>query len=76
MARGPLWMTWENGVIPEDLQKAFAKNPEALENYNSFSRTYRKSYLYWLNQAKRPATRDNRIKEIVKLCKQNIKERS
>ena len=66
----------ENGIIPEDLQKAFTNNPEAFENYNNFSRTYRKSYLYWLNQAKRPATRENRIKEIVKLCKQNIKERS
>ena len=66
----------ENGIIPDDLQKAFENSPEALENYNNFSRTYRKSYLYWLNQAKRTATRDKRIKEIVKLCKQNIKERS
>ena len=66
----------ENGIIPEDLQKAFANNPEALENYKNFSWTYRKSYLYWLNQAKRPDTRDKRIEEIVKLCGQNIKARS
>ena len=66
----------ENGIIPQDLQAAFDKTPQAMENYNSFSRTYRKSYLYWLNQAKRPATRVKRIEEIIHLCKNNIKERN
>ena len=65
----------EDLVIPKDLEIAFQKNKKAMENYNSFSKTYRKSYLYWLNQAKRPATREARIEEIVKLCEQNIKSR-
>lgn len=66
----------ENGIIPEDLQQAFAKNPTAFENYNNFAPSYRKSYLYWLNQAKREATRDKRIEEIIKLCEGNVKSRS
>ena len=66
----------ENGVVPEDLQAAFDNNPLAFENYNNFSPSYRKSYLYWLNQAKREATRTKRIAEIVKLCEMNIKSRS
>lgn len=65
----------ENHIMPEDLIQAFEQNPLALENYNNFSPSYRKSYLYWLNQAKRAETRANRITEIVSLCEQNIKSR-
>ena len=65
----------ENLEIPADLQKAFAVNKQALENFNNYSKTYRKSYLYWLNQAKREETRQKRIEEIVSLCEQNIKSR-
>jgi len=66
----------EKGIVPEDLQKAFDKNPKAFENYQSFTRGQRKSYLYWLNQAKRPETKQKRIKEIVRLCMNNIKART
>ena len=65
----------ENGVIPEKLQEAFDKNITAFKNYQSFTRGQRKSYLYWLNQAKREGTREKRIKEIVANCTQNIKAR-
>ncbi|WP_445732479.1 YdeI/OmpD-associated family protein [Mariniflexile sp.] len=66
----------ENGIIPEDLQKEFDKNPRAFENYQSFATSYRKSYLYWLNQAKREDTRTKRITEIIQLCTKNIKSRN
>ncbi|MEZ4802442.1 MAG: YdeI/OmpD-associated family protein [Gelidibacter sp.] len=66
----------ENGIIPEDLQTSFDNNPQAFENYQNFAPSYRKSYLYWLNQAKREATRQQRISEIVQLCTNNIKSRS
>ncbi|MBN2869115.1 MAG: YdeI/OmpD-associated family protein [Flavobacteriaceae bacterium] len=65
----------ENGIIPEDLQIAFNTNLQALENYNNFAPSYKKSYLYWLNQAKRDETRQKRIAEIIKLCDANIKSR-
>jgi uncharacterized protein YdeI (YjbR/CyaY-like superfamily) len=66
----------ENGVVPPDLQEAFRRNPGAKANYEAFSRTYRKGYLYWLNHAKRPLTRQVRIQEIIRLCEANIKTRS
>lgn len=66
----------ENGVIPKDLQQAFDNNKIAFENYQGFSFGYQKSYLYWLKQAKREATRQKRIKEIITLCEQGIKSRS
>ena len=65
----------ENLEIPDDLQIEFDKNKIAFENYNNFSKTYRKSYLYWLNQAKRLETRQNRINEIISLCERNLKSR-
>ncbi|MGB7393885.1 MAG: YdeI/OmpD-associated family protein [Pricia sp.] len=65
----------ENGVVPEDLQRGFNENPDAFKNYQSFTRGQKKSYLYWLNQAKREETRQKRIAEIVRLCGENIKYR-
>ncbi|MEO0570087.1 MAG: YdeI/OmpD-associated family protein [Bacteroidota bacterium] len=66
----------ENGVVPINLQKALKKNPKALKNFQSFTKSQRKTYLYWLNQAKREATRQKRIAEIVFFCEQGIKSRN
>jgi uncharacterized protein YdeI (YjbR/CyaY-like superfamily) len=66
----------EKGVIPEDLQNAFDSYKIAFENFRKFTRGQRKSYLYWLNQAKKAETRKTRIAEIVRLCKENIKTRN
>lgn len=65
----------ENGIIPEALQLAFNKNPKAYSNYNSFAPSYKKGYLYWLNQAKREETKQKRIAEIIRFCDANIKSR-
>lgn len=65
----------ENGIIPKDLQLEFDNNKSAYSNYVNFAPSYRKSYLYWLNQAKREATRKKRIEEIIRLCELNIKSR-
>lgn len=66
----------ENGVIPDDLQEAFTHNKAAFKNYENFSRSQRKSYLYWLNCAKRIETRQKRIAEIINLCAQGVKSRT
>jgi uncharacterized protein YdeI (YjbR/CyaY-like superfamily) len=66
----------ENGVIPEDLQAAFDANPLAFENFQNFTRGYRKSYMSWLHSAKRPETRAKRLVEIIRLCEANRKSRS
>ncbi len=66
----------EKGIIPKELQLQFNKNPKAYQNYKSFAPSYRKNYLYWLNQAKREETKQKRITEIIKLCSANIKSRN
>jgi uncharacterized protein YdeI (YjbR/CyaY-like superfamily) len=65
----------EKGIIPRELQLEFDNNLNAFTNYKNFAPSYRKSYLYWLNQAKREVTRQKRIAEIIKLCDANIKSR-
>jgi len=65
----------ENGVIPKELQMAFDKNPKAFTNFKNFTRSQRKSYLYWLNQAKREETRNKRIERIIQHAAENIKYR-
>lgn len=65
----------EKGIIPKDLQTAFDQNKTAFENYQNFAPSYRKSYLYWLNQAKREVTRQKRIAEIIQLCEANQKSK-
>lgn len=65
----------ENGIVPQNLKDAFKRTPKANENFQNFTFSQRKSYLYWLNQAKRTETKQKRIKEIIKLCRANIKQR-
>lgn len=63
----------ENLIVPKDLKLAFDAYPEAFKNYEGFAKGYRKSYLYWLNQAKREETRNNRINKIIEYCLNNQK---
>lgn len=65
----------EKGIIPQNLKAAFNNNTQAYKNFKGFTKGQRKSYLYWLNQAKREETKQKRIREIVQLCEQNIKSR-
>ena len=65
----------ENGVIPEELQKAFDVHPKAFHNYLEFSPGYRKAYLSYLHSAKRATTRQKRIAEIIYYCAINSKTR-
>lgn len=66
----------EKGVIPDDLKAAFDKNPKAFENFQNFSKSYRKGYLSWVYSAKRPETKKKRISEVIKLCHANMKSRN
>jgi uncharacterized protein YdeI (YjbR/CyaY-like superfamily) len=66
----------EKGIIPKVLKNAFEENTKAYKNYMSFAPSYRKNYLYWLNQAKREETKQKRVEEIIKLCEANVKSRN
>jgi uncharacterized protein YdeI (YjbR/CyaY-like superfamily) len=59
--------------MPEDFKSALMQDPAAWENYINFTASYRATYIYYVNQAKRPETRKNRIDKVVDLCARNIK---
>ncbi|BAU55924.1 hypothetical protein MgSA37_04116 [Mucilaginibacter gotjawali] len=64
---------WTIEIVPEDLKAALEANPEAMKNFESFSRSSQKIILEWISNAKQVATRQKRIAETVSLAAQNIK---
>jgi uncharacterized protein YdeI (YjbR/CyaY-like superfamily) len=62
-------------TTPPDLEKALAAEPKAAMNFAAFAPSCRKAYLYWINGAKRPETREKRIAETVQYAARNVKRR-
>jgi len=60
-------------IVPEDLKTAFANNKAAMKFYKSLSNSSKKTLLYWLNSAKRTATRQKRIAEIIQNASKGLK---
>ncbi|CAG5068750.1 hypothetical protein DYBT9623_01482 [Dyadobacter sp. CECT 9623] len=63
----------ENEVLADDLKHAFAKNKKAFENFTAFAPSARKFILQWIYAAKRPETREKRIRETVEKAAENLK---
>ncbi len=51
---------------PPDLRTALATAPRARENYENLSYTHRKGYVDWMTEAKRPETRERRVREALR----------
>ena len=47
--------------VPEDFAAALAENKKAGEIFEKFAYTHRKEYVAWIEEAKRPETRERRI---------------
>ncbi len=63
----------ENSTIPDDLQKQFDQNKTAFENFQAFASSSKQMILYWIQDAKRPETRQKRIEETVALAEKNVR---
>lgn len=63
----------ENNELPADLDKALSKKSKAKENFLNFSVSVRRQFLYWIDSAKRPETRKERIKQTVLMAAANKK---
>jgi hypothetical protein len=57
--------------IPEDLQRALAKNDKARSAFEDLSHSHKKEYLEWVAEAKRPETRARRIDRTVELLSES-----
>jgi uncharacterized protein YdeI (YjbR/CyaY-like superfamily) len=64
----------EDLVIPGDLVEALAENETAAGHFfHAFSASSKRGILWWIKSAKRPATRQKRIAETVRLARHNIR---
>lgn len=63
----------ENLVVPPDLEKALAAYPDAAGHFDNFPPSVKRGILEWLMNAKRQATRDERIEETARLANDNIR---
>ena len=57
-------------TVPDDLQRAVAKNKKAREAFAKFSYSHRKEYIEWLTSAKRDETRARRLATAVEWISQ------
>lgn len=55
-------------IVPDDLAAALAANPEAQAQYDAFTDASKRGVLWWIKSARRPATRQKRIAETVRLA--------
>jgi hypothetical protein len=51
--------------IPPDLQQALQADAAAQEFFNGLSYSHQKEYVLWINEAKRPQTRQDRIQRTI-----------
>lgn len=63
----------EQLIVPEDLQREFAKNRRACDHFMAFGPGAKRVILLWIKTAKRSETRQRRVSEVVRLAAKNIK---
>lgn len=61
--------------MADDLQSAFAAAPAATTFFNTLPTFYRKNYMRWVDSAKRPETRAQRIAQMIELLIAEKRER-
>lgn len=63
----------QKGVIPADLQALLNKNKTALKNFTAFPPSSKRIILEWIQNAKKPETRKQRIETTVQMAAKNLK---
>ena len=62
----------ESLKLPPDFRAALEANGVARQNYDTFTASAKKRYLYWITSAKRPETRARRIQAALALLAKNV----
>ncbi len=63
----------EKPATPPDLLAALTQDPQAQKNFDGFPPSAQTMYAAWIEQAKKPETRQRRIKEVVRRARAKIK---
>lgn len=61
--------------VAPDIAEALAADPRARDFFDSLPSYYRNNFMRWIDGAKRPATRAERIRQTVDLCAAGRRER-
>ena len=62
-------------TVPDDLAAAFAEHPNAREQWDGFPPSARRAILAWIVLAKRPATREKRVRETAEKAARGLRSR-
>lgn len=54
-------------VIADDIAIVFDENPEAKDLFDKMSYTHKKEYIRWIEEAKKPETRENRKVKMIRM---------
>ncbi|OWY19856.1 DUF1905 domain-containing protein [Sphingobacteriales bacterium UPWRP_1] len=60
-------------TVPDDLLQALEQHAEAKLVFNKYSYTHRKEYVRWIEEAKKPETRQRRIQKAIEMIAENKK---
>lgn len=63
----------QNGILPSDLLDLLGQSSVALANFEKFSPSSKRLILAWIQQAKKPETRQRRVAETVRLAALNLR---
>jgi hypothetical protein len=61
--------------VPEDLRVALEADPSARSFFDKLAYSHQREYVMWIEEAKRPETRQKRIQGIVQMLKEGKRER-
>ncbi len=59
--------------IPPDLAKALQANEQAQRSFENLAPSHKRQFIYWITDAKRDEARQKRIREAVRMLRENKK---
>lgn len=62
-------------TVPDDLRAALADHPEAVAHFEGLAASHRKEWVRWIEEAKRPETRETRVAKTVAGLREGRKTR-
>ncbi len=60
-------------AVPEDLQTILTHHPELNAAFEKLAYTHRREYVLWIEEAKKPETRQRRLEKTLELIRKNLK---
>jgi len=59
-------------TIPPELKRALDANPDAKKNWPTYTASAQRSFLHMVTDAKRPETREKRVRRVIELVASNV----